>query len=131
MYTTYITRDESPAPSRPSRTRTELQGKLTGGTTLIADYGDLTVAFHSDNGWVHIKLHDVAHALVLSYNLISLPYLALRGHTYAGDKIKYVFKTNSKLAAKTCALVGVEPTEQTRCGVCGCRNMVMVLKGAA
>ena len=31
-------------------------------TTSIAGYVDLTVAFRSDNGWAHVKLHDVAHA---------------------------------------------------------------------
>ena len=54
-----------------------------GGTTSIAGYGELTVAFCSDNG---VKLHDVAHIPLLSYNLISLPYLALKGQTYEGDK---------------------------------------------
>ena len=61
-------------------------GLANGGTISIADYGDLTVAFRSDNGWVHVKLHDVAHIPLLSYNVISLPYLALKGHTYAGGK---------------------------------------------
>ena len=57
-----------------------------GGTTSIAGYCDLTVAFCSDNGWVYVKLHDVVHASLLSYNFISLLSLALKGHTYAGDK---------------------------------------------
>ena len=35
---------------------------------------------------MHVKLHDVAYTLLLSYNLLSLPYLALEGHTYTGDK---------------------------------------------
>ena len=35
---------------------------------------------------MHVKLHDVAHAPLLSYNLISLSYLTLKGNTYAGDK---------------------------------------------
>ena len=52
-------------------------GLANGGTTYIADYGDLNrVAFSSDNGWVHLKLH-VVHTSLLSYNLISLPSLAL------------------------------------------------------
>ena len=60
---------------------------LTNGrTTSIAGYDDLTVAFHSDNGWVHVKLHDVAHVPLLRYSLISLSSLALKSHTYAGDK---------------------------------------------
>ncbi|CAM9338378.1 unnamed protein product [Ascophyllum nodosum] len=61
-------------------------GLVNRRTTSIAGYGDLTVAFRSDKGWVHVKLHDVAYAPLLSYTLISLPYLALKRHTYAGDK---------------------------------------------
>ena len=61
-------------------------GLANGGTASIAGYGDLTVAFRSDTGWVHVKLHDVANTPLLSYNVISLPSLALKGHTYAGDK---------------------------------------------
>ena len=63
-----------------------IRGLANGGTTSVAGHGELTVAFRSDNGWVHEKLHDIAHAPLLSYNLISLPSLALKGHTYAGDK---------------------------------------------
>ena len=48
--------------------------------------GNLILAFRSDNGWVHVKLHDVVHVPLLSCNLISLPSLALKGHTYEGDK---------------------------------------------
>ena len=55
-------------------------------TTSIAGYGDLTVAFRSGNGWMHVKRHDVVHTPLLSYNLISLPSLALKGHMCAGDK---------------------------------------------
>ena len=58
----------------------------------IAGYGDLTVAFRSDNEWVHVKLHAVAHTPLLSYNFISLPSLALEGHMYAGDKDGVTFK---------------------------------------
>ena len=61
-------------------------GLANGGTTSIAGFGDLTLAFRSDNGWVHVKLHAVAHTPPLSYKLISLLSLALKGHTYAGDK---------------------------------------------
>ena len=48
----------------------------------IAGYGDLTVAFRSNDSWVHVKLHDVAHARLLSYNLVSLtrkPPICRRG----------------------------------------------------
>ena len=53
-------------------------GLADGRTTSITGYDDLTVAFRSENGWVHIKLHDVAHAPLLSYNLMLLPSLTLR-----------------------------------------------------
>ena len=46
----------------------------------IADYGDLTVAFRSNDSWVHVKLHDIAHVPLLSYNLVSLTSLAQEGH---------------------------------------------------
>ena len=35
---------------------------------------------------MYVKLHDVAHVRLLSYNTISLPSLAHKGHTYACDK---------------------------------------------
>ena len=41
---------------------------------------------------MHVKLHDVAHAPLLSYNLISFPSLALKGHRYAGDKYGVTLK---------------------------------------
>ena len=61
-------------------------GLTNGGTISIAGYGDLTVAFRSDSGWVRAKLHDVAYTPLLNYNLTSLSYLALERPTYAGDK---------------------------------------------
>ena len=67
-------------------------GLVIRRTTSIAGYGDLTVAFRFDNGWVHVKLHGVAHTPLFSYNLISLPSLALKGHTYAGDKDGVILK---------------------------------------
>ena len=69
-------------------------GLASGGTISIAGYGDLTVAFRSDNGWMHLKLHNVGHTPLLSYNLISLPYLALKGYTYASDKDGATLKLN-------------------------------------
>ena len=63
-----------------------LLGFANGGTTFITDYSEFTVAFRSDNGWVHVKLHDVAHASTLIFNLISLPSLVHKGHTYTDDK---------------------------------------------
>ena len=41
-------------------------------------------------------------------------------HTFGVlSSIEDVLEKNSKLAAKASPLVGVEPTEQTRCCVCG------------
>ena len=45
-------------------------------------------------------------------------------HTFGVlSSIEDVLETNSKLVAKASALVGVEPTEQTRCGVCGIQKV--------
>ena len=43
---------------------------------------------------MHVKLHDVAHTSLLSYNLISFPYLALKGYMDAGDKEGVTLKLN-------------------------------------
>ena len=52
-----------------NRECSRLLGLVNGGTTSITSYDDLTEAFRFDNGWVHIKLHNVAHAPLLSYTL--------------------------------------------------------------
>ena len=52
-----------------NREWSRLLGLANGGTTSITGYEDLTAAFRFDNGWVHVKLHDVAHAPLLSYTL--------------------------------------------------------------
>ena len=52
----------------------------------IAGYGDLTVAFRYNDSWVHIKLHDVAHIPLLSYNLVSFTSLAQEGHPSAVEE---------------------------------------------
>ena len=69
-------------------------GLANGGTTSIAGYGGRTLAFHSDNGLMHVNLHDIAHAPVLNYNPISLPSLSLKDHTYEGDKDGVTLKLN-------------------------------------
>ena len=95
-------------------------GLANGRTTSIAGYGDLTVAFRSDSGWVHVKLHNVAHTPLLSYNLISLPSLALKGHTYAGDKDGVALKleggetVHSPLIGKLCRQYGYRPEAKGR-----------------
>ena len=91
-----------------------------GKTTSIAGYGELTIIFRSDNGWGHVKLHDVAHAPLLSYNLISLPSLALKGHTYAGDKDGAALKLKGgktayfPLIGKLCPQYGYRPEAEDR-----------------
>ena len=103
-------------------------GLANGGTSSIAGYGGLTVAFRSDNGWVHVKLHDVARGPLLSYNLISLPSLALKGHTYAGDKKGVTLKVKLEntvqfpLIGMLCRQYGYHPeakgrVEDTVCAV--------------
>ena len=58
----------------------------------IADYDDLTVAFRSNDSWVHVKLHVVAHAPLLSYNLVSFASLAQGGHPSAVEEIRVTLK---------------------------------------
>ena len=42
-----------------------------GGTTSIAGYCDLTVAFRSDNGWVYVQQHDITNAPLFFFFLSS------------------------------------------------------------
>ena len=99
--------------SRPLVLRTREQPPPQG-------YGDLTVAFRSDNRWVHVRLHDVAHTPLLSYNLILLPSLTLKGHTYAGDKDGIILKLKGgetvrfPLIGKLCRQYGYRPEAKGR-----------------
>ena len=52
----------------------------------IAGNDDLTFAFRSNDSWVHVQLHNVAHAPLLSYNLVSLTSLTQEGHPSAVEK---------------------------------------------
>ena len=61
-------------------------GLANGEEITIVGYGDLTVDFRTNHGWVRVEMNDVAHVPQLSYNLISLPSMAQKGHTYTGDK---------------------------------------------
>ena len=61
-------------------------GLANGEEISIVGYGDLTVNFRTDHGWVQVKMNDVAHVPQLCHNLISLPSMTLKGHTYMGDK---------------------------------------------
>ena len=57
-----------------------------------ADYGDLTVAIRSNDSGVHVKLHDVAHVSLLSYNLVLLISFAQEGHPSAVEESGITFK---------------------------------------
>ena len=61
-------------------------GLANGEEITIVGYGDLTVDFRTNQGWVRVEMNDVAHVPQLSYNIISLPSMAQKGHTYTGDK---------------------------------------------
>ena len=70
---------------------------------------------------MNVKLCDVAHAPLLSYNLISLPYLALKGHIlYAGDndgvtlKLKRGNTVHFPLIGKLCRQYGYRPEAKGR-----------------
>ena len=86
-----------------------------GGAIPIAGYGDLTVSFCSYNRWVPLKLQDAAHNPLLSYNLISLPSLTLKGDTHAGDKDGVTLKlkvgktVHFHLIGKLCRRYGYHP----------------------
>ena len=64
-------------------------GLANGEAIFIVEYGDLTVNLRTDHGWVRVEMNDVAHVPLLNYNLISLPFMTLQGHTYTGDKRWY------------------------------------------
>ena len=61
-------------------------GLANGEEISIVGYGDLTVSFCTDHGWIRVEMNDVAHVPQLSYNLISLPSMTQKGHRYTGDK---------------------------------------------
>ena len=69
---------------------------------------------------MHVKLHDVADAPLLSYSLISLPYLALEGHMYAGDsdvvtlKLKEGRTLHFPLIGRLCWQYGYRPEAKGR-----------------
>ena len=68
-------------------------GLANGEEISIVGYGDLTVNFRTDHRWVRVKMNDVAHVPQLSHNLISLPSMTLKGHTYMGDKARGLRKS--------------------------------------
>ena len=62
--------------------------------TSLAGYGNVTVASRSSESWVHVILHDVVHAPLLSYNLRSLTSLAQEGHPSAVEESGVSLKLN-------------------------------------
>ena len=90
-------------------------GLANGEKISIVGYGDLTVNFRTDHGWVRVKMNDVAHVPQLSHNLISLPLMTLKGHTYMGDKGGVTLKLKGgetvffPLVGKLCRQYGFRP----------------------
>ena len=90
-------------------------GLANGEEISIVGYGDLTVNFRTDPRWVRVKMNDVAHVPQLSYNLISLPSMTLKGHTYTGDKDGVTLKLKGgetvffPLVGKLCRQYGFRP----------------------
>ena len=90
-------------------------GLANGEEITIVGYGDLTVDFRTNHGWVRVEMNDVAHVPQLSYNLISLPSMAQKGHTYTGDKDVVTLELKggktvfSPLVGKLCRQYGYRP----------------------
>ena len=86
----------------------------------MAGNGELTIAFRSHNGWAHVKMYDVAHASLLSYNLIPLPSLALKGYTYDGGNNRETLKLKGENivhfppVGKLCRQYGYRPEAKGR-----------------
>ena len=64
-----------------------------GGVVRIADrampikgIANLPMSSWSGKGWMQIILPNVAHVLLLGYNLLSLKRMADHGHKYVGEK---------------------------------------------
>ena len=90
-------------------------GLANGEEISIVRYDDLTVNFRTDHRWVRVKMNDVAHVPQLSHNLISLPSMTLKGHTYTGDKDGVTLKLKGgetvffPLVGKLCRQYGFRP----------------------
>ena len=78
-------------------------------------YGDHTAAFRSNDNWVRVKLYDVAHAPLLSYNLVPLTFLVQEGHPSAVEesgvnlKLKGGGAVQFPLIGKLCRQYGYRP----------------------
>ena len=61
-----------------------------GRAMLIESIGNLPMSFWSVKDWVQIVLPNVAHGLLLGYDLLSLKRMADCGHKYVGEKKEVV-----------------------------------------
>ena len=90
-------------------------GLANGEEISIVGYGDLTVSFCTDHGWIRVEMNNVAHVPQLSYNLISLPSMTQKGRTYTGDKDGVTLKLKGgetvffPLVGKLCRQYGYRP----------------------
>ena len=90
-------------------------GLANGEENSIVGYGDLTVNFRTGHRWVRVKMNDVAHVPQLSHNLISLPSMTLKGHTFTGDNGGVTLKLKGgetvffPLVGKLCRQYGFRP----------------------
>ena len=90
-------------------------GLANGEAISIVGYADLTVNHRTDQGRVRVEMNDVAHVPLLNYNLILLPSMTLRSHTYTGDKDGITLKLNGEetvffpLVGKLCRQYGYRP----------------------
>ena len=90
-------------------------GLANGEEISIVGYGDLTVSFCTDHGWIRVETNDVAHVSQLSYNLIAPPSMTQKGHIYTGDKDGVTLKLKggetvfSPLVGKLCRQYGYRP----------------------
>ena len=90
-------------------------GLANGKDISIVGYGDLTVRFCTDHGWVRVEMNDVAHVPQLSYNLISLQSMTHKGHTSTGGKDGVTLKLKGgetvffPLVGKLCHQYGYRP----------------------
>ena len=98
--------------TRRGRGRPATRGMTTNSSALAHA---IAVAFRSNDSWVHVKLHNVAHVQLLSYNVVSLTSLAQEGHTSVVEENGATLKLNRgrtvqfHLIGKLCRQYGYRP----------------------
>ena len=104
-------------------------GLANGEEISIVGYGDLTVRFCTDHGWIRVEMNDVAHVPQLSYNLISLPSMTQKEHTYMGDKDEVTLKLKGEetiffpMVGKLCRQYGYRPEAASSMVDTGCATI--------